>query len=96
MVALLGHAYAASGNKEEARKVLAELKHLSSQRYVSPYTIAAIYTGLGERDQAFDWLERAFDERDIWLMNMKVDPVFSSLRSDKRFIDLLRRTGLNP
>jgi DNA-binding winged helix-turn-helix (wHTH) protein/TolB-like protein/Tfp pilus assembly protein PilF len=96
MVALLGHAYAASGKKEEARKVLAELKHLSSRRYVSPYTIAAIYTGLGERDQAFDWLERAFEERDIWLMNMKVDPVFSSLRSDKRFIDLLRRTGLNP
>jgi DNA-binding winged helix-turn-helix (wHTH) protein/TolB-like protein/predicted Zn-dependent protease len=94
MVALLGHSYAASGKRDEAKRVLAELKHLSSQRYVSPYTIAAIYTGLGDKDQAFVWLERAFEERDIWLMNMKVDPVFNSLHSDKRFADLLRRTGL--
>jgi DNA-binding winged helix-turn-helix (wHTH) protein/TolB-like protein/Tfp pilus assembly protein PilF len=93
MVALLGHAYAASGNRGEARRVLAELEQ-QKQKYVSPYTVAAIYAGLGEKDQAFKWLEKAYSERDIWLMNLRVDPVFKSLRSDRRFADLLRRLEL--
>ena len=93
MVALLGHAYAASGNKLEARRVLAELER-EKQKYVSPYTVAAIYAGLGERDHAFRWLEKAYSERDIWLMNLKVDPVFKSLRSDRRLAGLLQRLGL--
>ncbi len=102
MLALLGHAYAASGKPGEARRVLSELADLAAlqgtenKRYVSPYTIAAIYTGLGEKDQAFKWLERAYEERDVWLMNLKVDPVFARLRSDKRFQDLLTRAGLRP
>jgi DNA-binding winged helix-turn-helix (wHTH) protein/TolB-like protein len=102
ILALLGHAYAASGKSAEARKVLSDLQDLSesqaveTRRYVSPYTIAAIYTGLGEKDQAFKWLERAYEERDVWLMNLKVDPVFAKLRSDKRFQDLLARAGLRP
>jgi tetratricopeptide (TPR) repeat protein len=102
MLALLGHAYAASGKTAEARQVLNELRDLSESReaastlYVSPYTVAAIYTGLGEKDQAFKWLERAYEERDVWLMNLKVDPVFAKLRSDKRFQDLLTRAGLRP
>jgi DNA-binding winged helix-turn-helix (wHTH) protein/TolB-like protein/Tfp pilus assembly protein PilF len=101
MLALLGHAYAASGKKAEARQVLNDLHDLGESRgetsgYVSPYTVAAIYTGLGEKDQAFKWLERAYEERDVWLMNLKVDPVFAKLRSDKRFQDLLTRAGLRP
>jgi len=96
MLALLGHAYAASGKTAEARKVLSELHDLQETRYVSPYTVAAIYTGLGDKDNAFKWLEKAFDERDVWLMNLKVDPVFSRLRTDKRFGDLLTRAGLRP
>jgi len=96
MLALLGHAYAASGKDAEARQVLAELRDLQDRRYVSPYTVAAIYTGLGDKDQAFKWLEKAFDERDVWLMNLKVDPVFSRLRTDKRFSDLLTRARLRP
>jgi DNA-binding winged helix-turn-helix (wHTH) protein/TolB-like protein len=96
MLALLGHAYAASGKKVEAQQVLSELQDLQGRRYVSPYTVAAIYAGLGEKDQAFKWLEKAYEERDIWLMNLKVDPVFSKLRSDRRFPDLLARTGLRP
>jgi len=96
MLALLGHAYAASGKSVEARQVLGELRDLQNRRYVSPYTVAAIYTGLGEKDQAFKWLEKAFEERDVWLMNLKVDPVFSRLRTDKRFGDLLTRAGLRP
>lgn len=96
MLALLGHAYAAAGKTSEAQHVLSELQDLQGRRYVSPYTVAAIYTGLGEKDQAFKWLEKAYEERDIWLMNLKVDPVFSKLRSDRRFPDLLARTGLRP
>jgi DNA-binding winged helix-turn-helix (wHTH) protein/TolB-like protein/Flp pilus assembly protein TadD len=102
MLALLGHAYAASGKTAEAQQVLSDLDDLGelqgteNRRYVSPYTVAAIYTGLGDKDQAFKWLERAYEERDVWLMNLKVDPVFAKLRSDKRFQDLLTRAGLRP
>jgi hypothetical protein len=96
MLALLGHAYAASGQKVAARNVLNDLRDLQGRRYVSPYTIAAIYAGLGEKDQAFKWLEKADEVRDIWLMNLKVDPVFKALRSDPRFPDLLVRTHLRP
>ena len=96
MLALLGHAYAASGKTAQARQVLTDLHELETRRYISPYTVAAIYTGLGERDQSFKWLERAYEERDVWLMNLKVDPVFAKLRSDKRFQDLLTRAGLRP
>lgn len=96
MLALLGHAYAASGQKAAAQDVIKELRDMQGHRYVSPYTIAAIYAGLGEKDQAFKWLDKAEEGRDIWLMNLKVDPVFKSLRSDQRFPDLLVRTGLRP
>jgi DNA-binding winged helix-turn-helix (wHTH) protein/TolB-like protein len=102
ILALLGHAYAVSGKTANARAVLNDLHDLSeapdvsARRYVSPYTVAAIYAGLGEKDQAFKWLERANEERDVWLMNLKVDPVFARLRSDKRFQDLLTRAGLRP
>jgi TolB-like protein/DNA-binding winged helix-turn-helix (wHTH) protein/Tfp pilus assembly protein PilF len=96
MLALLGHAYAASGKKTEAQQVLNDLQQLQSQRYVSPYTVAAIYAGLGDQDQAFKWLEKAVEERDIWLMNLKVDPVFASLRSNRKFSDLLARIRLRP
>ena len=96
MLALLGHAYAASGQKAAAQNVLNDLRDLQGRRYVSPYTIAAIHAGLGQKDQAFKWLDKADEERDIWLMNLKVDPVFKSLRSDPRFPDLLVRTRLRP
>jgi DNA-binding winged helix-turn-helix (wHTH) protein/TolB-like protein/Tfp pilus assembly protein PilF len=96
MLALLGHAYAASGKKAEAHQVLTDLEQLQSQRYVSPYTVAAIYAGLGDQEQAFTWLDRAVEERDIWLMNLKVDPVFAKLRSNRKFSDLLARIRLRP
>ena len=79
-----------------ARISVAELHDLQNRRYVSSYTVAAIYTGLGDKDQAFKWLEKAFEERDVWLMNLKVDPVFSRLKTDKRFGDLLTRARLRP
>ena len=96
MLALLGHAYAASGKTSEARQVIADLQQLQGQRYVSPYTVAAIHAGLGDHEQAFKWLEAAVEERDIWLMNLKVDPVFAKLRTNRRFTDLLALIRLKP
>ena len=96
MLALLGHAYAASGKRAEAQRVLNDLEQLQAQRYVSPYTVAAIYAGLNDQDQAFTWLEKAVAEHDIWLMNLKVDPVFARLRTNRKFTDLLARIRLRP
>lgn len=96
MLALLGHAYAVAGKKAEAQQVLNDLQQLESQRYVSPYTVAAIYSGLGDQEQAFKWLDRAVEERDIWLMNLKVDPVFAKLRSQRKFTDILAQIRLRP
>src|ERR1700730_5479789 len=95
MMSLLAHAYAVSGNRAEAQRLLDELGK-QKQRYVSPYTVATIYAGLGEKDQAFKWLEKAFEERDIWFMNLRVDPLFKSIHSDARFTSLLKRIGLTP
>jgi DNA-binding winged helix-turn-helix (wHTH) protein/TolB-like protein/Tfp pilus assembly protein PilF len=96
MLALLGHAYAVSGKTAEAKQVLNDLQQLQGQRYVSPYTVAAIHAGLGDQEQAFKWLETAVEERDIWLMNLKVDPVFARLRTNRQFTDILARIRLRP
>ena len=96
MLALLGHAYAVAGKKAEALQVLKDLEQLQEQRYVSPYTVAAIHAGLGDHEQAFKWLDTAVETRDIWLMNLKVDPVFAKLRNERRFTDILARIRLRP
>ena len=96
MLALLGHAYAVAGKRAEAHQVLNDLQQLQEQRYVSPYTVAAIYAGLNDQQEAFKWLDKAVEERDIWLMNLKVDPVFSKLRSQRKFTDTLARIRLRP
>ena len=90
----MGHFYAVSGKKGEAQKIIEKSREISGQKYVSSYQIALIYTGLGERDQAFDWFERAYREHSDLLVYLKVDPRLESLRSDSRFADLVRRVGL--
>ena len=90
----LGYVYAAAGKKAEAQRVLEELKELSSKRYVSPYNIACIYAGLNDKDQAFEWLERAYQERSFEVTLLKVYAVLDNLRPDPRFRDLLRRMNL--
>jgi len=92
----LGHAYARAGKSAEARKLLYELKELSKRRYVSWCDFAAIYAGLGDKDQAFACLERAYAQRDARLVELKVDARLDPLRADLRFADLLRRVGLPP
>jgi len=90
----LGHAYARAGKSAEARKLLYDLTEQSKHRYVSLFQIAFIYAGLGEKDQAFAFLEKAYEQRDYRLIYMKGDPLLDSLRSDPRFQDLQRRVGL--
>ncbi len=90
----LGHVYARAGRTADARKVLDELKARSLQRYVSWRDIAVIEAGLGEKDQAFASLEKAYALRDSGIVFVKVDPLFDPLRTDPRFQELLRRIGL--
>jgi DNA-binding winged helix-turn-helix (wHTH) protein/TolB-like protein len=88
--ASLGHAYAMAGKIAEARKVLAHLQNLSAKRYVAPYAIGLIYAGLGDRDQAFEWLNKACADHSTSMAYLKVDPALRGLRSDPRFARLLR------
>ena len=93
LVASLGYAYAASGRRDEALKLIDEL---SRRPYPPPACIAMIYLGLGDKDRVLEWLGKAYEERDgeqiRWL---KVDPLYDPVRSDPRFIDLLKKVGLD-
>jgi len=88
---MLGHAYAAAGKSEEARKVLDDLHALAKKQYVLPFGFAVIHIGLGENDEALEWLEKAYQDRNGWMVYLKVSPWLDPLRSDPRFQDLLRR-----
>jgi DNA-binding winged helix-turn-helix (wHTH) protein/tetratricopeptide (TPR) repeat protein len=89
----LGHIYAVWGKRSKALKILDELKEKSKRSYVSPNDIAIIYVGLGEKEQALEWLEKAYEDRSYWLPRIKVDPRLDNLRSDPRFIELVRKVG---
>jgi serine/threonine protein kinase/Tfp pilus assembly protein PilF len=90
----LGHVYAVSGRKTAARAVLDELKQGSLQVYVPADGVALIYAGLGEKDQAFAWLEAGYKERSFQMQFLNFEPRWDNLRSDPRFAELLRRIGL--
>jgi TolB-like protein/Flp pilus assembly protein TadD len=90
----IGYAAALAGDKASARTVLDELKTLSSQRYIPPHNIALVYNGLGDQDQALAELDKACDERDVRVTLLKVDPRWDSLRSNPRFLGILKRIGL--
>lgn len=93
-LAFLGHVYAISGKKTEARQTLRELQDWSKQSYVPAYNIATVLIGLGERDQALAQLEKAYADRSMLLTYLMVDPELDSLHGDPRFEDLARRVGL--
>lgn len=95
VLSFLGFAYTAAGKREDALKILDTLLAQARQGYVPSYHFAILYAGLGEKDQAFEWLERAYDKHAVDLFTLKVEPMFDSLRSDPRFPDLLRRVGLD-
>jgi TolB-like protein/Tfp pilus assembly protein PilF len=90
----LGHGFALAGSPDRSRSLLSQLLEFSREKYVSPFDIATIHTGLGEHDEAFSFLERAFEERSLWMGYLNVEPQLDPLRADLRFQDLLRRVGL--
>jgi TolB-like protein/Flp pilus assembly protein TadD len=89
---LLGQAYAAGGRRDDALKILAQLKNESARRYVPAYTFAVIYLGLGDKEEALRWLEKDFSDRDGWNIGfIKVDPMLDPLRGDPRFEALAQK-----
>jgi tetratricopeptide (TPR) repeat protein len=96
ILAYLGRTYALAGRRREAEKVIAELQEISKKRYVSPYDIAIIYAGLGQKDQALEWLRKAYESRAEGMCNLKTDPRLNDLRSDPRFQELLRLMNFPP
>jgi len=95
-LAYAGYGYAVAGRRAEAQKVLDQLNELSKHKYVPAECLARVYLGLGEKDKAFVWLEKAYDERAMGgvITLLKLDPIFDPLRPDPRFADLLRRMNL--
>lgn len=96
VVAALAYAQAVGGNKQEARRLIAEYTSDTAQRKVPAYDLAIVYTGLGDKEKAFTWLEKAFEERSEYLTYLMVEPRLDPLRSDARYISLLSRLGLTP
>ena len=94
IMALYGHTLGLAGDRAGARKTLADLHLLAQSRYVSSLYFAAVYTGLGEKSTALDWLEKAYKERNDRLLYLNVDPVADPLRSEPRFRDLMKRLHL--
>jgi len=90
----LGHAYGVSGQKTQAIQILNELKALAGRQYVPSYDIAIVYLGLGEKEEAYRWLEKAYDERSAWMVYLNMDPRLDDLRSELRFKGLVRKVGL--
>jgi serine/threonine protein kinase/tetratricopeptide (TPR) repeat protein len=89
----LGHLYAVSGKRDGAVKVLGQMNEMSASRHIAGYNFALIYTALGDKDKAIEYLEKDFEAREAIFKYVAIDPMFKSLRSDPRFVDLLRRAG---
>jgi tetratricopeptide (TPR) repeat protein len=92
----LGHAYGIAGKKKEAQEILEKLLEKSKRAYIPAYDIATVYIGLEDKNQAFDWLNKAYEERSHFLVYIKCDRRFDGLRSDPRYEALLKRIGLPP
>jgi tetratricopeptide (TPR) repeat protein len=97
----LGYAYARAGRRDEALKILAELEELSKEmskagKTVPPHERAVIYIGLDDKDRAFEWLRKSYEERFFSLTYLTVDPIYDSLRSDPRFEEFARLMHLAP
>jgi TolB-like protein/tetratricopeptide (TPR) repeat protein len=94
LLALVGHLDAVSGHPAEARKIIAQLQQMSTVRYIPSLYVAMVYTGLGDKESAFAWLNKAYDERCEYLVYLPTDPMADPLRSDPRFAEFLERLGL--
>jgi TolB-like protein/Flp pilus assembly protein TadD len=94
--AALGYMRVLAGDQAEARRTAAELEAESAHRYVSPIWLVFLYTGLGDKERAFLWLDKAYQERSTWLIYLKEFPDFDPLRSDPRFQEMLKKVNLAP
>ncbi|HEU5403885.1 MAG TPA: tetratricopeptide repeat protein [Terriglobales bacterium] len=94
-IAVLISAYANGGRRSDALRLVAELKNQNRTRYVPPGAFVIAYLGLNDREQALAWLEQSYKEQSNILQFLKVHPIFDPLRNDPRFVDLMRRVGLN-
>src|SRR5581483_5966276 len=94
-LAELGHACALAGDFKKARAVLEELLSVSSAKYVSPYDVALVYVGMGQKTDAMAQLHKALEHRAVWLGYLKVEPQWDPLRAEPAFFDLLKRVGLD-
>jgi tetratricopeptide (TPR) repeat protein len=92
---MLGHAWAIFGETDKARNILADLQDSNQYPYVRAIGVALLYLGLGDRELALTWLEKGCNDRDVWALMMKVDPIYADLRMDTRFVALLKRMGLD-
>jgi DNA-binding winged helix-turn-helix (wHTH) protein/TolB-like protein len=95
LTSLRGYILARQGRQHEAREVLQTIVTISAERYFPPYAAALVHAGLGERDEAFAWLDRAFEERDVHLIALPIDQKWDPFRSDPRFEALVRRCGFD-
>ncbi len=95
LLALLGHLYAVTGRHAAAREIISQLQQIGSNRYVPSVYIALIYIGLGENNQAFAWLDKAYEERCEYLVYLRTDPMADPIRNDPRFETFLERMRLN-
>jgi eukaryotic-like serine/threonine-protein kinase len=93
VLASLAHAYAAAGKRRKALELLGNLDALSQEHYVPAYDRVIIYVGLGQVDQAMEWLQRAYDEHSSWISYLNVEPRLDPLRGDARFTELVRKLG---
>ncbi len=93
-IAHLGYALAKSGNREQAQATLAELKSLAAENYVPAYNFAIIYNGLGEKEEALNYLERSFQEREVQISFVKIDTRWDEFRAAPRFIEIIKRMNL--
>jgi len=93
VVSMLGYVYGLAGRKDNALKILNEVMEQTKKRYVSPYAIAIVHIGLGNKDQAFRWLEKACEEHSTTMAWFRVDVILDRLRPDPRYTELLRKMG---
>jgi tetratricopeptide (TPR) repeat protein len=93
---ILAYAYAAAGKRADALKILNQQKELAKKGYISPFNFAIIYTGLDDKDRAFEYLNKAYEEKAPMLHHFPSRPLFDSLHSDPRFAELVRNMNLTP
>ncbi|HJY37752.1 MAG TPA: hypothetical protein VJ299_09815, partial [Steroidobacteraceae bacterium] len=93
-VSMVGYTLARSGDPRGAKAVLAELLERSTQHYVPPFNIAMLYNGLGDADNTFSWLDKAYADRDVRLTFLKIEKKWDPLRADERFAALAKRMKL--